>query len=305
MRSDRQQETYAVVAKRASAAEVIALREIRSLPGAAAFPQLIDAGCDAAGPWVVTPFYPGASLPHDAVLPNAVYASLARLHLRHLGRTRTLHPEFRRVDEEFCRHALLDFAPDGIRAAQRADPHPVHERAMRLLHRWAYDGRIRAGLDLLPPTLLHGDAYGLNVVAPDDGSTARLVDWGSARVGPPMLDVVMSADTSSDGFAAYLQAWEEIAGSPLDPWQAAVGHAWATVLSNGMFVGAVAERFGPTDAERTLDQAEAALHRLGELLARRAAGAGGFPTTAAQLAVTKIGVPETRTSSSPRRTSAS
>jgi hypothetical protein len=84
-----------------------------------------------------------------------------------------------------------------------------------------------------------------------------------------MLDVALSADTSSAGFSAILRAWEDVAGRPLDPWQAQAGHAWATVFSNAMLVGAVAERFGPTHAEEMLDKAEAALDRFGQLLAGR------------------------------------
>lgn len=76
----------------------------------------------------------------------------------------------------------------------------------------------------------------------------------------------MSAERSSDGFSAYLRAWEDVAGCPFDPWQAKAGHAWARALSNAMYAGAVAERFSPTHAEQMLDQAEAALNRFGQLL---------------------------------------
>jgi hypothetical protein len=259
-----------VVAKRASSAEVLALREIAAVPGADAFPELIDAGEDESGPWVVTPFYPGSTMPWNAEVPEPVFASLARLHYRHLGSSSALPLDFRRVDEEFCRDALTDFAPSGIRASQRKESHPLHDRALELLDRWSRDGRIYAGLEVLPATLLHGDAYGLNVVAAkDEAAPPRLIDWGSARVGPIMLDVAMSARRSSAGFSAYLRAWENVAGCPLDPWQADAGHAWARAFSNAMFVGAVAGRFGPMYAEDMLDEGEAALDRFGQLLAER------------------------------------
>jgi aminoglycoside phosphotransferase (APT) family kinase protein len=270
VRSSGRRDRFDVVAKRASSAEVIALAEIAAVPCAEAFPELIDAGTDESGPWVVTPFYPGSTLTWDAEIPTAVFASLARLHYRHLGTASALPVELRRVDEEFCREALTDFAPSGIRDAQRTDPHPVHDRALDLLDRWSRDDRIYAGLDVLPTTLLHGDVYGLNVVvADDDGAPPRLIDWGSARVGPIMLDVALSATRSSAGFSEYLRAWEEVAGCPMDPWQADAGHSWATAISNAMFVGTVAERFGPTYAEEMLDQCEAALDRFGQLLPGR------------------------------------
>ncbi|MEQ4208466.1 hypothetical protein [Actinopolymorpha sp. B9G3] len=159
--SDGRRARFVVVAKRASSAEVIALREVAAIPGADAFPELIDAGADETGPWVVMPFYPGSTMPWDAEIPETVFASLARLHHRHLGTASSLPAELPRIDRTLCRRALTDFAPSGIRAAQRKGPHPVHDRALTLLHRWSDDERIYAGLDVLPATLLHGDAYGL------------------------------------------------------------------------------------------------------------------------------------------------
>ena len=258
---------FEVVAKRASSAEAAALQEIARVPAADAFPELIDAGTDDHGPWVVTPFFPGSTLPADAEVPQAVFVSLARLHHRYLGRASSLPADLPRVDETFCRDVLTSFAPSGIRDAQREKPHPVHDRALDLLCRWSQDERIYTGQRLLPATLLHGDVYGPNVVVSDDeGAGPRLIDWGSARIGPIMLDVALSAEMPSDGFSAYLRAWQDVAGCPLDPWQAEAGHAWATALSNAMFVGAVAARFGPSNAQQMLDRAEAALDRFGQLL---------------------------------------
>lgn len=267
VRTTGSRDRFDVVAKRASSAEVIALHEIATVPAADAFPELIDAGADECGPWVVTPFYPGSTLRADAEPPQAVFASLARLHYRYLGRSSRLPVDIPRVDESYCRHALTDFAPTGIRDAQRKAPHPVHDRALDLLHRWCHDERIYAGPRMLPAALLHGDVYGPNVVVADDeGTRPRLIDWGCARVGPVMLDVAMSAETSSGGFSAYLRTWEDVAGIPLDPWQAQAGHAWATAFSHAMLVGAVAARFGPTQTQKMLDKAAAALERFGQLL---------------------------------------
>ena len=127
-----------------------------------------------------------------------------------------------------------------------------------------------AGIDLLPPTLLHGDMYGANVLMPTRTQhRPRLVDWGSARVGPAMLDVALAAGRHSVGLEAYLRAWQDAAGAPLDPWQADAGHAWARAFNNAMFVGAVASRFGPEPAAAMLDDAEAALARFGHLLDAR------------------------------------
>ncbi|MNC96061.1 hypothetical protein D3C83_133340 [compost metagenome] len=55
----------------------------------------------------------------------------------------------------------------------------------------------------------------------------------------------------------------------MDPWEAEAGHAWTTALSHAMFVGTVAERFGPDAADAMLRGAEAGLRRFGELLDAR------------------------------------
>lgn len=261
-------ERHDLVVKRATHAEVLALREVAAVPDAEAFPELIDDGCDEDGHWVVMPYYPGAPLAANSELPDAVYASLARLHVRHLGRTTELPPEYARIDFRFCADTLGGFAVSGIRQAQRVRPHPVYTRALEVLPQWADDPRMRAGVELLPATLLHGDVYGANVLV-DAGGPPRLVDWGNARVGPPMFDVAMSADIGSVGFAAYLRAWEAASGEPMDPWEAEAGHAWTTALSHAMFVGTVAEKLGPEAADAMLLGAEAGLRRFGELLDAR------------------------------------
>jgi Phosphotransferase enzyme family len=258
----------AVLAKRASPAELVAMREIAYVEGVSTFPELLDAGTDEAGPWLVTPFYAGATLPWNAEPPPAVYADLARLHATWMGRTSELPADVPRVDAEFCRHALLEFASGGL---GRLPPGPVVDRGLELLHKWANDDRLYAGLERLPVTFLHGDVYGLNILVADDGSPPRLIDWGSARIGPAVLDVVVTAN----GAGGYRRSWQDATGKPLDPWLFEVGRAWATWFSDGMFVGAVAERFGPEPAAAMLDEGETALVRLGELLANGpAAGAG-------------------------------
>ncbi|HEY6740608.1 MAG TPA: phosphotransferase, partial [Actinopolymorphaceae bacterium] len=82
---------------------------------------------------------------------------------------------------------------------------------------------MRAGLEVLPATLLHGDVYGRNVLVPaEPGLPPRLIDWGSARIGPAMPDVALSAAEDSRGVAAYLRAWERLSDETVDPWLKAV-----------------------------------------------------------------------------------
>ncbi|GAB3429524.1 phosphotransferase family protein [Flindersiella endophytica] len=259
-------EAVAVLAKRASRGELVAMREIGSPPELPTFPELIDSGRDEAGPWLLMPFYPGEPLSWDASPPDQVYADLARLHAGWLGRTDELPADVPRVDAEFCRRTLLEFASDSLRRAARAadGPSPVHDRGLECLRRWGNDALLYEGLSRLPVTFLHGDVYGLNVLVAD-GRPPRLVDWGSARVGPAMLDVAVGRGTGS-GLRAYSRSWQQATGTPLDSPLFELDLAWSTWFTCGMFVGAVAERAGPTPAATMLDEGEAAYQRLAALL---------------------------------------
>lgn len=257
-----------VVAKRATPGEVAALGCLGVVDPV--FPRLIDSGVDDDGPWIVVPFESGEPIGWTVEPPGAVYAALARLHLRHLGRVEELPGEVPRVDDEFLRMTFTGFAPGGIHRAAQEAPHPVQDRALELLARFADDERLRVGREVLPATLLHGDVHGDNVIAtPSEaasGGTPRLIDWGSARVGPAMLDVMLAAGPA--GVAAYGEAWASASGTAMDAWLFATGRAWATAVSNAMFVGAVAERSAET-ADLMLDEAEVAIDRLGRQLSRR------------------------------------
>ncbi|WP_328322578.1 aminoglycoside phosphotransferase family protein [Kribbella sp. NBC_00382] len=255
-----------VVAKRATRGEEAALNSLDVVEPV--FPDLIDSGIDEDGPWIVVPFEVGGVIGWTAEPPAVVYAALARLHLRHLGRVDELPAEIPQVDEQFLRSAFTGFAPGGIARAAQLGPHAVFDRALELLARFAEDERLLLGLEVLPATLIHGDVYGDNVIAADPGESRppRLIDWGSARVGPAMLDVVMAARRA--GVAAYEEAWAAKAGTPMDEWLVATGTAWATAVSNATFVGATAERSVEV-AEFLLDEAEEAIDRLGRQLSRR------------------------------------
>lgn len=254
-----------VVAKRATPGELAVLSCLDVVDPV--FPPLIDSGVDEGGPWIVVPFEGGGVIGWTAEPPASVYAALARLHLRHLGRTDELSAEIPRVDEGFLRSSFTGFAAAGVATAARRGPHAVYDRALELLGRFAEDERLLLGLAVLPVTLIHGDVYGDNVIAADPPAAGvpRLIDWGSARVGPPMLDVVMAGRRA--GRLAYQDAWASVAGTPMDEWLAATGEAWATAVNNATFVGATAERSVDV-AEFLLDEAEEAIDRLGRQLGR-------------------------------------
>ncbi|HEV8220976.1 MAG TPA: phosphotransferase, partial [Streptosporangiaceae bacterium] len=69
----------------------------------------------------------------------------------------------------------------------RRQPPATVARARALLSRAATDPAVLAALASLTPTLLHGDVHPGNVLV--TGHRATLIDWGSSRVGPAMLDL--------------------------------------------------------------------------------------------------------------------
>lgn len=244
-----------IVAKRCWPAEPIAMQLIRRVADTPAFPELIDSGIDENGPWIVMPFYPGETQPAHGEPPQIVYECLARMHATF--ENAALPSQIPRFDRGWCRRALAENTPADIR---RLDDRSFADRALRLVSTWAESPLLARGFDVLPKTLLHGDVYGLNVrIGPD----VRLIDWGSVRVGPAMLDVAMAAGPDSAGLRAYVNAWP---GPPLESTIVDVGHAWATMVCTGMFVGAVAQRLGTDRASEMLDAGVTAYQRLAQLL---------------------------------------
>jgi hypothetical protein len=244
-----------IVAKRCWPAEPIAMRLIGRVSDTPAFPELIDSGVDENGPWLVMPFYPGETQSAYGEPPPVVYECLARL--RATFESVELPPEIPRFDLDWCLRALTENTPADIR---RLDDQSLTARALRLVNMWAESPLLARGFDLLPTTLLHGDVYGLNVRI---GRNVRLIDWGSARVGPAMLDVALAAGPESAGLRAYAKAWP---GQPLDQRTIDIGHAWGTMVNNGIFVGAVAKRLGTKLGAEMLDAGDAAYQRLTQLL---------------------------------------
>jgi aminoglycoside phosphotransferase (APT) family kinase protein len=256
-----------VVAKRAQANEMAALQRIHSIPGTTTFPELIGCGTDDSGPWIVTPYYCGAVSHRDAEPPAAVYADLARLHAEFLGETEALPDEFVRIDSAWCAAALTDFAASGVRSANELAPHPIYAKALSMLHDWAADRRMLVGTELFPPTLLHADVHALNVIIPNHaGDQPRLIDWGSSRIGPAMLDVALASDAHSAGASAYVRTWSALTGHATASWEIDAGHAWAKAFSNAMFLGAAAQFAGPTAVGEALDAAGTALDHFGRLI---------------------------------------
>ena len=256
----------ALVAKRSDPSEVTAIRLAGDVSDCPAFPELVDSGTDEFGTWLVMPCYPGSALGAESEAPAIVYECLARMHAAFQDRVDDIPAHIPRLDARWYRDAIAKFATSGIRRARHARPDPVHDRALALLSEWAASPLIESGLRFLAPTLLHGDVYGLNVIVDAETNRARLIDWNCARVGPAMFDVAMSVRPESPHLRAYVDSWTRATGAQPDPWLVDLGYTWARFVTGGIFVGAVAERFGTGPAATMLDDTTAAHTHLARLL---------------------------------------
>lgn len=244
-----------VVRKRALPHEIAGLRAAQVVrPAATAIPELIAWGGDdpAGGPWMITARAAGEPMRGwGAPIPASLWQSLARLHAHHHGRTAGLDPIIPRVDaawwRELCRSWVLPRIGDNPRAAALIAAAADHPAA-------------RATLERLTPTLLHGDVHPGNVIV--DGDGAGLIDWGSARIGPPMLDLANLVRRDSEAFTTYAQTWREITGQSLDANQAALGYRWADVQLPIQYLPWTTQHLPVPRVEAALDKIEEALAAL-------------------------------------------
>lgn len=241
-----------IVIKRTGPNEAAVLRLLAPL-GEPSIPELITAGEDDRGSWIVTPYYPGEPVGIVGLAPLPVFATMARVHARHLERQARLPESLERVDAGFCRRLLTEFVPETAKQAAEVGDRAVH-RAARL----ADDHVFLTAPQGFGATLLHGDLYGLNVLQPAPARPwPMIIDWNTARVGPPMFDVAMAGATAGDDrFRAYLAAWTVAAG-PV-PAPTVLEHAWATALINTGFAAVVARRGDPAAGAAMLATAERA-----------------------------------------------
>ena len=84
------------------------------------------------------------------------------------------------------------------------------DRARSVLERVADDDGVTEVLGALPHTLLRGDVHTGNILV--NHGKGVLVDWGSARIGSPILDLANVVGMEAPGFAAYSDAWRHATG---------------------------------------------------------------------------------------------
>ncbi|GAB1819530.1 aminoglycoside phosphotransferase family protein [Herbidospora sp. RD11066] len=225
-----------VTRKRAFAHEVAGLAAAQQVrPHATAIPELIASGVDDDGPWLVTPFVSGTPLSGEP--PANLFTSLGRLHAHFHAAPPSGLPV---VDAAWWRRLCCEWVLPQVtgRAAAFVAEAADHPAVARTLER-------------LPATLLHGDVHTGNVLV--DGPDATLIDWGSCRVGPAVLDLANLVDRDSAGFQIYL----ETAGDRIGDVE--LGFRWAALQIPVQYLPWTVANLSAEEVGSALDRAERAL----------------------------------------------
>jgi aminoglycoside phosphotransferase (APT) family kinase protein len=204
---------HALVLKHTSPGEAEALLALAELaPAVPELPELIASGEDEGGPWVLLPFYEGHHPPSPHAAPLEVFDALAQMHSRWEGRTSAL-TGVPAIDPAWWRDQSLNHTlPMLERCLERRESSAI-EAAVEAVAATADDDRIARALAILPRTLVHGDMHRANIVV---SGGAKIIDWGSARLAPAMLDVAEIAASGSPSEARYLDARERLDGRGAD-----------------------------------------------------------------------------------------
>ena len=240
-----------VVVKRASPAEVAAMRAVAVVEGDLA-PRMLA----AEGDEIVLSFVDGTPLAEGPDVPVEAWTALARVHAHWFRKRPRGIPV---VDAGWWR-SLCDRTLIPLRGALERTGEQAYAAGADLVDGWGSEPRIGAALAALPKTLCHGDAHRGNVLV-DDG-TARLIDWGNARVAPAGLDVATLAAQGDADPSPYYEAFAQLSGLNLPAELRAVEWAWAQVQINVGYLGFAADHLGAARAEEMLDRAGRALTRL-------------------------------------------
>lgn len=219
---DRSSTRVRLVRKRGFPFEVAALEAAQTVRHEApAIPELISSGSDERGWWMITPYYEGSSPGADAV-PPVVFESLASLHSHGRSNSPDTVPV---ITPAWWRHLCLEYNLPAVRRRAESDPLPELAAAVRLLERAAEHPAIPPVLDRLPRTLIHNDVHPGNILV--NGADAVLIDWGSTRVGPAMVDLANLLRRESPQFATYVRRWRAINGKDLASAVVDLGYLWA------------------------------------------------------------------------------
>ncbi len=222
--------TVDYVQKYTNLAEARLMNALNRSMNNSAVPQVIASDETADPAWFVTPWYPGPALTWEDALPPAILRLLAAVHAHFEGRGAEF-PGVPLLDADFFRRTI-DL---GI-AALVGDAFAV-ERAR--LERIRENPKLYAALASFPLTLVHGDVHPGNILKSSEGFV--LIDWGTARIAPAMLDIANMVEMGSNEWDIYLSAWEEASARKADPRLTVLSYHWATIQVNVQYLGWVVE----------------------------------------------------------------
>lgn len=241
-----------VVIKTATSAEIAGLLQAQKVrDDGGVIPELVASGAD----WVAVPFASGRPLGGEA-LPDDVVRALACLHARYLSEPPSGVPV---VTDLWWRQMLLDWGVPFVRNSRTPANSAMAEEAVRVMTAAAGHPSVSRILSGIPATLVHGDVHGGNVLVGEKGS--RLIDWGSARVGSAMLDLMNSPDPDGAVLAAYRTVRSAL-GVPLSPVEEVTGALWARVQIAMQYLPWVVTHEPADRAAVALDRATEALRVL-------------------------------------------
>jgi aminoglycoside phosphotransferase (APT) family kinase protein len=145
---------------------------------------------------------------------------------------------------------------------EHAAGHPADTiaRARALFAHVADHPVVCAVLDELTPTLLHGDVHPGNVLI--DRDRATLIDWGSCRVGPAMLDLANLVPATSTSHTRYAQTWQRLTGQALPTDTIELGYRWAALQIPVQYLPWMTKHLPTHKIDAALDRIEHALDRL-------------------------------------------
>src|SRR5262249_5759408 len=176
--TDGTSRTLQVVRKHTGVNEVLALRALRRVPDGSGLPVLIADGRDAAGHWVLLPFYAGSKPPGRLAVPAGVFDVLAHVHARYERRCDELDGVVT-IDgpwwNDLCHRVILPIIDQELTLRDRSDLRTARVAVVEA----ATDPRFGRALERLPMTLIHGDMHDGNIIDGPDG--IRVIDWGNAR----------------------------------------------------------------------------------------------------------------------------
>lgn len=245
----------ALLLKQTSNIEVSALTAASHVPDADAVPELIDAGVNRDGPYILIPFYEAAPAWHEKAVPANVIETLARIHAYYLNQP--VHQDLPVVDSDWWR-AKCDLSRQRLGALDR----PIARRLQQQVKTFRDEPKIITALDQMPRTLIHGDVHRNNVLIDNDG-LGHIIDWGGAFIGAPALDLPNLGEPGAPGYRTYLAAWQALTGQALDDdpdWHRSF--LTATVWINIKYLAFATKVFGDNEGQLMMATAVDALDEL-------------------------------------------